>query len=184
MIILRLALSVLFIASALASAPEGQRWWSHVEYLASDRMQGRDTGSEGYHRAAEYVAARFAKAGLKPAGSSGYFQSVRFEVRRLVEKDSSVGLVTSSGVATPLQLGNDVILGVRGDVPAAGITAPAVFVGYGLKIPEANYDDLAGQNLQGKIAVYLRGAPKSLAGPLAAHYQSLERRWKALKTAG
>ena len=52
-------------------------WWHTTELLADDRMEGRDTGSAAYQRAADLVAARFRKAGLQPAGDSGsFFQSV------------------------------------------------------------------------------------------------------------
>jgi Peptidase family M28 len=52
-------------------------WWHTTEALSGDDMEGRDTGSAAYQRAANYVAARFKAAGLKPAGDGGgYFQSV------------------------------------------------------------------------------------------------------------
>ena len=46
-------------------------WWTITGELSGDDMEGRDTGSAGYDRAAKYVVDRFAKAGLKPAGESG-----------------------------------------------------------------------------------------------------------------
>ncbi len=53
------------------------RWWHTTEALSADAMQGRDTGSAAYERAAEYVAKRFRDAGLLPAGNDGtYFQRV------------------------------------------------------------------------------------------------------------
>jgi hypothetical protein len=52
-------------------------WWHTTEDLSSDKMEGRDTGSPAYQRAADYVARRFAAAGLKPAGNNGtYLQTV------------------------------------------------------------------------------------------------------------
>src|ERR1700743_35366 len=52
-------------------------WWHTTEFLSSDAMEGRDTGSPPYQRAAEYVAARMKAAGLKPAGENGgWFQTV------------------------------------------------------------------------------------------------------------
>jgi hypothetical protein len=55
---------------------ETSQWWSHVAVLASDRLQGRLTGSSGYADAAAYVADSFRRYGLEPAGSDGYFQPV------------------------------------------------------------------------------------------------------------
>jgi Zn-dependent M28 family amino/carboxypeptidase len=52
-------------------------WWHTTEALSNDAMEGRDTGSAAYQRAAEYVARRFRAAGLLPAGDDGtYFQRV------------------------------------------------------------------------------------------------------------
>src|SRR5580658_9239406 len=52
-------------------------WWHTTEALSNDAMEGRDTGSPAYQRAADYVANRFKAAGLEPAGENGgYFQSV------------------------------------------------------------------------------------------------------------
>jgi Zn-dependent M28 family amino/carboxypeptidase len=60
-----------------------------------------------------------------------------------------------------------------------------VFVGTGLHIPEAKYDDLAGLDLKGKIAVYVSGGgPKDIPGNLKSHYSSGVERWNALREAG
>ena len=69
------------------------RWWSHVEALANDGMEGRNTGSPAHKRAAEYVAAQFKKSGLEPAGIGGYIQPVAFKTRKIDESKSSLALV-------------------------------------------------------------------------------------------
>ena len=69
----------------IAAAPDGARWWSYVEFLASDKLEGRNTGSPAHKRAAEYVAAQFEKAGLEPAGVGGFIQPVAFKTRRILE---------------------------------------------------------------------------------------------------
>src|SRR5262249_789462 len=68
--------------------------------------------------------------------------------------------------------------------PAESVEAPAVFVGYGLTVPEAKYDDLEGLDLRGKIAVFVPGGPPSIPGALRAHYESAGERWKFLQRAG
>lgn len=153
-------------ASAVTPDPqvEGQRWWSYVKYLASDEMEGRLTGSEGYRRAARYVTEQFQASGLKPKGANGYLQPVRFDVQRIQAAQSSLTLL-QGGQEHRLTLGEDALLGSRLPQPK-DIEAPLVFVGYGLHIPEANYDDLAGQDLHGKIIVYLNGGPSQLASAL------------------
>jgi hypothetical protein len=164
-------------------ADPAARWWSYVEYLASDALEGRNTGSEGHRKAAEYVAAQFAQAGLKPAGENGSFiQPVSFLTKQLDESQSSLALRTPVGV-TRLRLGEDAIIGTRVD-PASTVDAELVFAGYGLRIPELKYDDFAGLETKGKIVVYLSGAPSKAAGSLASHYQTAAERWTAMKSAG
>jgi len=176
---------VLCLAAALLDAgkvPPGRSWWSHVETLAADDMEGRATGSKGHRKAAEYVAQEFERAGLKPAGASSYFQRVPIRTRKIIESRSNLALVRG-GVEEALELGEDAILGGRGD-PAPSLLAPAVFVGYGLVVPEKKHNDLAGIDLKGKIAVYLQGAPPSMPATLRAHYQSHQERWRFLHEAG
>jgi len=59
-----------------------------------------------------------------------------------------------------------------------------VFVGYGLSIPEKNFDDLAGLDLKGKVAVLISGSPEPIAASLASHYQTAAERWRAFRKAG
>src|SRR4051812_36797770 len=158
------------------------RWWSHVEVLASDSMEGRNTGSPAHKRAADYVAAQFKKSGLEPAGAGGYIQPVAFKTRRIDEARSSLALIRN-GKSEPLRLGEDANISVRVD-PAPSVEAPLVFVGYGLNIPERNINDFAGAPLKGAIVVYVSSTPKSLPGPLQAHYGSAAERWKMYKAAG
>ncbi|MBZ5606043.1 MAG: M28 family peptidase [Acidobacteriia bacterium] len=174
-----LTFSTLFAADV---AQEGKRWWSHIEVLADDNMEGRNTGSEGHKRAAQFVAGEFERNGLKPAGTSGYIQPVQFSVHKIDEPASSLAIV-QKGKATPLKLGEDANLSVRADL-APATDAPAVFVGYGLVIPEKGIDDLAGQDLKGKIAVFLGGGPQSVPSALKAHFSSAAERWAAMRKAG
>src|ERR1700746_2005577 len=89
-------------------------WWTRVEALANDGMEGRNTGSAGHKRAAEYVAAEFRKAGLEPAGLGGYIQPVAFKTRRIVENQSSLTL-ERDGRTEPLVLGTDANISMRVD---------------------------------------------------------------------
>jgi hypothetical protein len=180
---LRTGWAILLIPVAVFAADDAARWWQHVEYLASDALQGRNTGSEGHRKAAEYVATKFAQAGLKPAGENGSFiQPVSFLSKQLDESASSLALRTGAGTKS-LKLGDDAIIRTSVD-PASSLDAELVFVGHGLKIPELHRDDFAGLDTKGKVAVYLSGAPPSVPGPLAAHSQSTAERWKAMRAAG
>src|ERR1700682_990572 len=173
---------------AVQSAPsarhfDGNSWWAHVKFLADDSLEGRETGSEGLRKAESYVVDQFSKAGLQPAGIDGFYQPVKFVSREIVEKESGAALVRN-GKVEPLTLGEDAYFGTRIDASAEETTAPLVFVGYGLKVPENNYDDLAGLDLQGKVVVYMSGSPADIPDALASHYQTIAERWKSLKQAG
>jgi Zn-dependent M28 family amino/carboxypeptidase len=166
-------------ARVVTQAP-AERWWAHVAFLADDRMKGRETGSPEHREAAEYIARHFKDVGLQPGGTDGYFQSVPFRSRSIVEARSSLALVRGSDVV-PVVLGDEATFSMRIE-PAAHVDAPIVFAGYGLQVPEAKHDDLAGLDLKGKVVLLLTGGPSSIPGPLLAHYQNT--RWSYLKRAG
>lgn len=161
---------------------DGKVWWDYVKILAADNMEGRETGSPGLRKAQEYVVEQFKHAGLEPAGSKSFYQPVQLVSRQIVEKDSSLDLV-HNGQVEPLILGDDAIFSTRVDL-APSLDAPLVFAGYGLTIPEMNYNDLAGLDLRDKVVVIFPGAPAEIPGALASHYQSAGERWKALRKAG
>jgi Zn-dependent M28 family amino/carboxypeptidase len=152
-----------------ADQAAGQAWWAQVKTLADDSMEGRLTGSKGYLRAAKYVVSQFDALGLQPAGVNGYYQPVKFDVTRVIADKSSVTLLID-GRKEPLVLGHDAIIGARGIQPKS-ITAPLVFIGYGLHLPEAKYDDFDSpempfSSLKGKIVVFINGGPGELSGAL------------------
>src|SRR5207245_3113745 len=64
------------------------------------------------------------------------------------------------------------------------VDAPLVFAGYGLRIPELNIDELAGLDLKGAVVVHISATPRSIPGPLQAHFGSAAERWKTYKAAG
>jgi Zn-dependent M28 family amino/carboxypeptidase len=180
-----LALAALSVCLAVADTTPiftGESWWNHVKYLADDKLEGRDTGSRGERMAQKYAVEQLKQAGAEPAGVKGFYQPVKFISRQIVEKDSSLTLIRD-GKPEPLVLGDDAIITTR-VMPAPEVSAPLVFVGYGLTVPEAHYDDFAGLDLHGKIAVYLSGSPAEIPGALSSHYQSRAEQWKNLRAAG
>jgi Zn-dependent M28 family amino/carboxypeptidase len=172
------------ICAAAQSTPhfDGQSWWNHIKFLADDKLEGRDTGSRGEHEAQIYAVEQLKDAGAEPAGVNGFYQPVKFVSRQIVEKDCSLTLI-HDGKREPLTLGDDAIIGTR-VMPAPEVEASLVFVGYGLKVPEKNYDDFAGVDVRGKIVVIFSGSPSEIPGPLASHYQTAAERWKVLRAAG
>ncbi len=123
----------------------GKRWWAHVQFLADDKLEGRDTGSEGFNKAAAYVAAEFERAGPRPAGSSGFFQPVEFVARKIDEANSQLEFVRGKNVQT-VTFGEEAFFHLGLDT-AENVEAEAVFAGYGLAVPELHSDDFAGLDL-------------------------------------
>lgn len=162
---------------------DGHSWWSHVKVLADDNMEGRQTGSDGLRRAEAYVVAQLQRAGLEPAGTDGFYQPVKFVQRQLDEAQCSAALIRA-GVTEPLELGADAFFGTKIEVNADENAAPLVFIGNGLRVPEAGVDDLAGLDVKGKIVVLLSGSPASVSAALTGHYGSIGERWKMLREAG
>src|SRR5580658_1105147 len=148
--LLRRTLLLILCSALFATEPNDatRRWWSHVQALANDSLEGRDTGSEGYRQAARYVVAQFEAAGLKPAGENGFYQTVPLHVVRFRADQSDVELVRPRGV-TRLHWLRQISVPARVGLPA-GLEAPLVFAGSGAA-PE-------GLELQGKILVQLSAA--------------------------
>jgi Zn-dependent M28 family amino/carboxypeptidase len=152
---------------------QGKQWWAHVQYLASDAMQGRQTGSPEFLKAASYVVDKFKSYGLEPAGvNGGWYQPVRFDVQRVLADKSSMSLIVDDKTV-PLALGEDAVLGTRLAQPKT-VDAPLMFIGYGLHLPESKYDDFNSPevpwaSLKGKIVVYINGGPADLPGPLKSY---------------
>ena len=164
----RILCSVIAIVALAAAgpSPEAASWWRHVQYLASDKLQGRAAGSAGHRLAADYVAAQFKKAGLEPCGDAGsYLQAVPLVNKRLVESESSLTAIVN-GQRRTLVLGEDAVLSTRGELPNL-VDAPAVFLGYGFSMPP-DHDDFAGQDVRDKLVVTITGAPSNIPGPVRA----------------
>jgi hypothetical protein len=182
-------LSACFLAAAVAAgmaaqsadlASEGKAWWAHVQYLADDKLEGRNVGTPGFDKAVEYVEGQFKAIGLKPMGVNGFRQPVKLDSRTLVREQSSLTLVRD-GKEEPLV---DGILTARGELDGT-MEAPMVFVGYGMSIPEANWDDFKGLDLRGKIAVYVNAFPPvTVSDNVKSHVNTADERWLALKRAG
>ena len=182
--------SVLFLCAALplfAAAvdysAEGKLWWAHIRFLADDKLAGRDIGTPEFQMAVRYVSREFHKLGLKPAGTNGYLQPIQFESRTLVPAQSKLTL-RRDGKEEELALGADANLSPRAD-PAPKLEAPMVFVGYGLAIPEAHWDELSGLDLKGRIAVYVNApGPAETSANVKSHLGSPAERWRVLHAAG
>jgi peptidase M28-like protein len=142
---------------------------AHMRFLADDLLEGRRTATRGYDLAAKYVAAAFEALGLEPAGTAGsYFQSVPLVRMTMVEPECSLDLLREGG-RIPLRQREDYISGNLAE-PESSVTAPVVFVGFGVTAPELGYDDYAGIDVRGKIVALLAGAPPSFPHNQRAYY--------------
>jgi Zn-dependent M28 family amino/carboxypeptidase len=154
----------LLAATAAIAQPAGpmakaENIKAHITFLADDLMQGREAGSTSYDIAANYVASQFAQLGLTPAGDKGsYFQTVPLAAVR--GRDEGRFALTGKTGEVALTPGVDVITGKPFGPDNLDVSAPMVFVGYGIDAP--GRDDYKGMDVKGKIVVVLSGAPMSL----------------------
>ena len=145
---------------------------AHMDFLASDLLRGRQTGSKEYNIAASYVATQMQQYGLEPAGSDGsWYQEVPLVKSTLIQE--SVKLSVNKGAdqlnftfiddfttpANPISI-EDIL---QGEV---------VFVGYGVDSQVLQYNDYANLDVQGKIVIALRGRPYQFPSEEGAHLAS------------
>ncbi|HEY0265784.1 MAG TPA: M28 family peptidase, partial [Rhizomicrobium sp.] len=175
-------LALLILPLPALAQDAAAQWWADVSALANDGMKGRLTGTEDYLRATDYVIARLNAEGLMPAGTKSYLQPVDFE-QQLVDQDASTAaLVAADGTSMPVKVGDTMLIAPGGGSRPAQVDAPLVFIGYGLNLPKQGYDDLAGLDLKGKIAVVVSGGPDTISGPIKSDARSARN--KALVKAG
>ena len=142
-------------ATAGDTGVSSQRLARHVAYLASQRLQGRRSGTPGADRAAAYIAREFRTSGLKPPGRS-FLQPFTFVSGVRLGKGNSFHLKTTQDTHA-LKLRSDYMpLAFSSRAMARG---EVVFVGYGISAPELQYDDYAETDVTGKIVMLLRGSP-------------------------
>lgn len=165
------ALSLTVSATAQQPAPTFAPgdFRAHVEFLSSDLMEGRDTGSRGYDLAASYVATRFQGMGLTPA-APGFFQTVPFAEYRI---DGPAALTIGG---RRFAHGGDVLVAPFKSGARLSMTVPVVFAGYGLDLPARGFDDYRGLDVRGKAVVILAGYPVGTPSELGAHLSSSKAR--------
>ena len=145
---------------------------AHVMFLASDALRGREAGSPEYDIAAQYVAAQFYATGLRPGGDDGgYLQKVPLVGYKLADKGNFVWTPTK-GQPQTLVFGEDFAPSPNAAKAETNLTAPIVFVGYGIVAPDYKRDDYRGVDVKGKIVAYIGGAPKGYDGEERAFFSS------------
>ncbi|MGL6073922.1 MAG: M28 family peptidase [Fimbriiglobus sp.] len=135
-----------------------------IFFLAGEECEGRGTETKGIIKAGEYIAESFKQSGLKPAGTQGYFQPFGIATRPRLEGDNRFSTKNPSGEKLEVVLDRD--YRPLGQSATGKFSGEFVFVGYGIqakklkdKEKEFEYDDYAGVDVKGKIAVILRRSP-------------------------
>ncbi|UCC83650.1 MAG: hypothetical protein JSW46_01580, partial [Gemmatimonadota bacterium] len=153
----------------------------HIHYLASDFLEGRNTGTEGYMLAAHYAAILFRAAGLEPmftdsSGAPSFFQQIAFESAKV--SGASAMLVTVGGEARSFRLGEEFLALQIFSGSELDIEETPVFLGYGIEEPDHGWNDYEGMEVSGKIAMIVSGAPTRIGEPVLP--EELHRMYSSL----
>jgi hypothetical protein len=132
-----------------------------VEKLCSPEFNGRLTGTPEFMASAEWVAGKLKEWGIKPGGDNGtYFQWMNNPYTVINDIGSlTLNISQSDGsvIRKNYNYPDDYYPGMNSG--SGEITAEVVFVGYGITVPELNYDDYKGIDVKGKIVLMNRDVP-------------------------
>ena len=148
-------LSLSFSASAQEPTFDAARLSEHIRILSADDFEGRGIATPAEQKVIDYVSGQFEAAGLQPGGDNGgWTQAValnRFSASNIQAR------LTVGDWTLPLAQGEQIVISSRrpGEDHVMLMDAPLVFVGYGVKAPERDWDDFKGQDMRGKILVVL-----------------------------
>jgi hypothetical protein len=150
---------------------------AHIRFLADSLLQGRAPGTPGYDIAARYVATELEGMGLHPGVSGSWFQPVPLQ-KAVTDTAASSLVLTVNGKEQKLADAKDYVLSTwfanpagKGETKAeADVSAPVVFVGFGVTAPDQKYDDYAGVDVRGKLVLMIYGAPSAFPSTERAYY--------------
>ncbi len=124
-------------------------------FLAGDAMRGRLTDTTENRATADYIRARFERAGLKPVANGGYFHNYNLMTATLGD-GNSFALSLGNEASREFKAGQDFY---PQRFSATGrVTAPLVFAGFGITSPKINHDDYKG-DVKGKVVLVLDHEP-------------------------
>jgi hypothetical protein len=186
---------LLFAPSAFAqtkaspsAGADVERLRAHVSYLASDKLEGRRTGTSGAREAARYVAREFMRYKLSPGGAAAcdelnedcYMQQFPYVAGVELGKGNALTATRRADAGVPLaidfKVGEDWM--PLGFGSSAKVEAPVAFVGYGISAAEQSYDDYKGAGASGKVALAFAGSPDG-DNPHGRFARAAELRFKA-----
>src|SRR5690606_22301283 len=119
-------------AAPQSDDPAAQRIAADLRRLADDNMAGRETGTPGFERAAAFVAARMAEAGLQPAGDGGtWFQRVPLLTGTPLREGARLA-IERDGMVEELRFGDEFLPWSNFNATTHAVRAPAAFVGHAI----------------------------------------------------
>lgn len=135
----------------------GDRILEHIKILASDKFEGRNTGSKGEILTVNYLVDQFKRAGLKPGNPDGtYIQKVPL-VGFLSQPQIELSI---NGTKLPLNFMDDFVHEYPRLQPHVSVkNAGVVFAGYGIVAPEYGWDDYKGVDVRNKLVILLGSEP-------------------------
>ena len=146
------------VPKVVAPAITGDTIRDVTKELSSDRYEGRAPGSRAEDLTITYIIKRFKAAGLKPGNKGAWLQDV--PTVDITAKNADGLTVNAGGQKLHFDFGSDMVAGSYRVTPQTRIKdAPLVFVGYGINAPELGWNDYAGVDMKGKIAVILVNDP-------------------------
>ena len=158
-----LLLPVLFFISAYGqhknANPEitAQEIQHHIEFLASDDLKGRLSGSKEVYIAAVYIKDEFESYHLKPLFKDSYFQEYNF-ISDVKLTDNNTLIFNINNKKEKLELYKDFIPTTFSGKNS--VKADLVFAGYGISAPKLDYDDYANIDVRGKVVIVMRNTPE------------------------
>jgi hypothetical protein len=136
---------------------------AHMKFLASDELEGRDTGEPGLYVAARYLACQAEKVGLLPMnGEEGYFQHYIIH-ERAYDFDRSKVIISTPGRETVTRKDHFYMFPSAQDDQTV-IEGEVVFAGYGINDEENNYNDFKDLDIEGKLVLIMSRAPMNEDG--------------------
>ncbi|MFN9377833.1 MAG: M28 family metallopeptidase [Novosphingobium sp.] len=151
-----------------------------VKTLSSDEFEGRSPGTAGEETTVAYLIERFKAAGLQPGNKGSGTQDVPTVE---ITASNMAGLAITGRASTMLFApGKDFVAGSYRAIDRTAIAdAELVFVGYGINAPELGWNDYAGVDMKGKVAVILVNDPDyetaTEDGPFKGRRMTYYGRW-------
>jgi len=161
-----LLLPALFAASLCAAGASAQTvaeapLRAHLSFLADDLLEGRGTGQRGGELTVRYLETQAAALGLQPVAGGGYRQKVEMVGQKTQPGSSLRFEVNGKQLATTF--GREAVYGNASGRAETALSAPVVFVGYGIDAPDQNWNDFQGADVKGKLLVAMVNDPQPTA---------------------